>query len=359
MKFVDTLIYAGWVVPVEPAGVIYEQHAVAIHEGKIVAILPAEEAVSQYSGVLTYRLSSHALMPGLINAHTHTPMTLLRGYADDMPLMSWLNDRIWPAEKAWANQTFVEDGSRLAIAEMLLSGTTCFNDMYFYPETTAQIAAEMGVRACIGLPVFDFPTIWAQSTDEYLSKGAEVYETYRSQSLVNTLIAPHAPYTLSDDSLSRVLGVAEDTGQRVHMHVHETADEVNDAEKNNKERPIARLERIGLFSVDFLAVHMTQLTEAEIEHLVKRGIHVLHCPESNLKLASGFCPVQKLLDSDVNVALGTDGVACNNDLDMFGEMHTAALLAKGVSQDATAVNAAQALQMATLNGARALGIAQE
>jgi len=357
MRHIDTLIHAGWVIPVEPDAVVLKQHSVAIHEGYLIDILPSEQAVGTYSARLTHRLKGHVIIPGFINAHTHAAMTLLRGYADDMPLMDWLNQRIWPAEKAWVGPGFVEDGTRLAIAEMLLSGTTCFNDMYFYPDITARVAEEIGMRACIGLILIDFPTIWAQNAEEYLAKAEKVYEQYQYHTMVRCAMAPHAPYSVSDKPLEKAAAFAAKHGLRIHIHVHETADEINHGMKTDGFRPLARLDALGLTSERLLAVHTTQLEDAEIQHLADKGAHVIHCPESNLKLASGFCPVQRLMQAGVNVALGTDGAASNDDLDMLGEMRTAALLAKGVSANASAVPAAAALRMATLNGAKALGIA--
>jgi len=251
---------------------------------------------------------------------------------------------------------FVADGARLAIAEMLRGGTTCFNNMYVFPDETARVADNAGMRAVVGLIVIDFPTVWAANVDEYLHKGIEVHDHYRHNPLITTAFAPHAPYTVSDEPLQRVITFAEEMDIPIHMHLHETVHEVQEAETTNGQRPLARMEQLGLISPRFVAVHMPHLANEEIDHVATRGAHVVHCPESNRKLASGFCPVQKLLDAGVNVALGTDGAASNNDLDMVSEMHTAALLAKGVANDASALPAARALTMATLNGARAMGL---
>lgn len=356
MRHIDTLIHAGWVIPVEPEGVVLEQHAVAVHEGQILDILPSEQAVGSYSARITHQLRGHVVIPGFVNAHTHAAMSLLRGYADDLPLMEWLNKRIWPAEKAWVGPSFVEDGTRLAIAEMLLSGTTCFNDMYFFPDITGKVAEEVGIRACIGLILIDFPTVWAQDAAEYLAKAEKVREQFQYNAMIQCAMAPHAPYSVSDQPLEQAGKFAADHGLRVHIHVHETADEINHGMKTDGFRPMARLDTLGLTSDRLLAVHTTQLEDAEIQHLADKKAHVIHCPESNLKLASGFCPVDRLMKAGVNVALGTDSAASNDDLDMLGEMRTAALLAKGVSKDASALPAAVALRMATLNGAKALGM---
>jgi 5-methylthioadenosine/S-adenosylhomocysteine deaminase len=359
MQAIDTLLKARWIVPVEPEGVVLDDHAVAIAAGRIQALLPAGEAVSRYQATETIELPDHALLPGLINAHTHAGMNLMRGLADDLPLMEWLQGHIWPAEQRWVSEEYVQDAVQLAVAEMLRGGTTCFNDMYFFPEVTAHTAAACGMRACVGLIVLDFPTVYANHAEEYISKGLAVYDAYKGEALISTALAPHAPYTVSDEPLKRVRTYSDELDLPVHMHVHEIAEEIRFSLERFGVRPLERLQILGLVSPALLAVHMTQLEDHEIEGLAGAGAHVLHCPESNLKLASGFCPVTRLLEAGVNVALGTDGAASNNDLDMFGEMRSAALLAKGVSGNATTVPAHTALRMATLNGARALGLAGE
>ncbi len=356
MQHVDTLIHARWVIPVEPDNTVLEHHSIAIQDGKIVAILPSDEARASCQSETSHELDQHVLIPGLINAHTHASMSLMRGLADDLPLMEWLNDHIWPAEGRCISPAFIRDGSRLAMAEMLRGGTTCFNDMYFFPNEVAHQAEQVGIRAVVGLIVIDFPTAWAQAPDEYLHKGLALHDEVRNSSLVTTAFAPHAPYSVSDGPLEKVAMYAEELDIPIHMHVHETADEVSQGLQQHGKRPLARLAELGLLSPQMVAVHMTQLEDEEIGRFAESGGHVVHCPESNLKLASGFCPVGKLVDAGINVALGTDGAASNNDLDMFGEMRTAALLAKGISGDASALPAHQALRMATLNGARALGI---
>jgi 5-methylthioadenosine/S-adenosylhomocysteine deaminase len=353
---IDTLIHARWIIPVVPHNLVLENHTLAIHEGHIVAVLPSHEAEQTYSADAVHHLKRHALIPGLVNTHTHAAMSLFRGLADDLPLMEWLQNHIWPAEGKWVNPEFVADGTRLAIAEMIRSGTTCFSDMYFFPNETARVSDSANIRAVVGLILIDFPTAWAANADEYLHKGIEVHDHYRHNALINTAFAPHAPYTVSDEPLQRLLTFAEEMDIPIHMHVHETAHEVVEAEDNTGQRPLARLEQLGVVSPRLIAVHMTQLADEEIQQFALRGAHVVHCPESNLKLASGFCPVQKLIDAGINVALGTDGAASNNDLDMFGEMRTAALLAKAVSGDASALPASQVLHMATLGGAHALGL---
>ncbi|MCC7412266.1 MAG: TRZ/ATZ family hydrolase [Gammaproteobacteria bacterium] len=353
---IDTLLCARFIIPVEPAGTVLHDHALAIDAGRIAAILPRSEALVRFRPRQCHELSAHALIPGLVNAHTHAAMTLFRGFADDRPLAEWLNEHIWPAERTWVNAAFVRDGARLAAAEMLLSGTTCFNDMYFFPDVTAEVALEAGIRATVGLIVIDFPSAWAGSIDEYFARGTAVHDRFRDASTVHTCFAPHAPYTVSDSTLLKIRTLAEELDIPITMHVHETAAEVTQALAGGGETPLRRLDRLGLLSPRLLAVHVTQAGEADTALLARHGVSVVHCPESNLKLASGLCPVQRLLDAGVNVALGTDGAASNNDLDMLGEMRTAALLGKAVAGDPTAVPAATALAMATLYGARALGL---
>lgn len=356
---IATLLHARWIVPVQPDGCVLEHHALAIQDDRILAILPQAEAATRYRADTTLHLDRHVLIPGLINAHTHASMTLLRGLADDLPLMSWLQDHIWPAEARWVDPDFVRDGTRLALAEMLRGGTTCFNDMYFFPEVTATAVREAGMRACVGLIALDFPTAYAGNLDEYLDKGLALHDSVQNDPLVRVAFAPHAPYTVSAPALERIGRLANELAIPVHIHVHETAAEIADFQARHGCRPLARLTQLGLVSPRLLAVHMTQLEPAEIDQLAQAGAHVVHCPESNLKLASGFCPSARLDAAGVNLALGTDGAASNNDLDLFGELRTAALLGKGVAGDAAALPAARVLRMATLNGAQALGLAAE
>ena len=351
----DLLIHADWVIPVDRPGAL-AQHSIAIDGGRISAILTHDEAQQQVTARETITLPGHALMPGLINAHTHSPMTLFRGLADDLPLMTWLNEHVWPAEARWVHEEFVADGSRLAIAEMIRSGTTCFNDMYFFADVTGRVAAQAGMRASIGLILIDFPSAWASDADAYLDRAIAVHDQFRGDPLVRTAFAPHAPYSVSDAPLRRVVTLANELELPVHMHVHETAAEVSGGVGQYGHRPIERLHRLNLINPTLMAVHMTQLGDEEIDLFADSGAHVVHCPQSNLKLASGHCPVTRLLEAGINVALGTDGAASNNDLDMLAEMQSAALLAKGNTGDACALPAQQALHMATLAGARALGI---
>lgn len=355
---VDLLIEAGFVVPVEPHGVVLEDHAVAVSDGAVVAVLPIAEARARFEPAHTVSRPRAALIPGLVNAHTHNPMTLLRGIADDLPLMEWLQRYIWPVEAAVMGPEFVADGTTLAIAEMLRGGTTCTNENYFFPDVQAAVYKQHGFRALVGLPVIDFPTAWAGSADEYFDRAGEVHDQWRGDPLVATAFAPHAPYTVNDANFERIRMLSDVMDMPVHLHTHETAQEISDSLAQYGQRPLARLDRLGLVNDRLIAVHMTQLTEAEIHLCAERGVSVVHCAESNLKLASGFCPVCALQRAGVNLAIGTDGCASNNDLDMFGETRTAALLAKAVASDATGLDAASALRAATLGGARALGFGE-
>ncbi len=353
---VDLLIKARWLIPVVPFDQTFEDCSVAVDRGEIIAITPNAEANTRFSPRQTIDLDHHILLPGLINAHGHGAMTLLRGYADDLALHTWLHDHIWPAENQWVCESFVRDGTELAIAEMIRSGTTCFADMYFFPDAIAETAHRVGMRSQIAFPVLDFATRWAESADEYIHKGLALRDEQKGNDLIQIAFGPHAPYTVSDAPLCRIATYSEELATPIQIHLHETAGEINDAMANHGMRPIERLRDLGLLSPLTQCVHMTQVEDTDLSILRENRAHVVHCPESNLKLASGFCPAQKLLDNDINVALGTDGAASNNDLSMFGEMRSAALLAKAVAGNAAAVNAHQALRMATINGAQALGL---
>jgi 5-methylthioadenosine/S-adenosylhomocysteine deaminase len=353
---VDLLIEARWVVPIEPHAVVLENHAVAVQGDRIVALLPIADARAAYAPRERVELAEHALIPGLVNSHTHNPMTLLRGLADDLPLMVWLQQHIWPAEAKVIGPEFVRDGVELAVAEMLRGGSTCANENYFFPDVIGATYRKLGFRAVVGLPVIEFPTAWANSQDEYFARAGEVHDSFRGDPLVSTAFAPHAPYTVSDESFGRIRLQSDQLDIPVHLHLHETAHEIEEERKKSGLRPFQRLQRLGLVNDRLIAVHMTQVTEGEIAACASAGVSVVHCPESNLKLASGFCPAEQFRRAGVNLAIGTDGCASNNDLDMFGEMRTAAQLAKAVAQDAAAFDAAFALRAATLNGARAMGL---
>ncbi|MFM9383401.1 TRZ/ATZ family hydrolase [Pseudomonas sp. UV AK001] len=354
----DLLLLPTWLVPVEPAGVVLKEHGLGIRDGRIVFIGPRAEAL-KCNAAEVRELPDVLLAPGLINAHGHAAMTLFRGLADDLPLMTWLENHIWPAEGKWVDEDFVRDGTDLAIAEQIKGGITCFSDMYFFPKVASERVHNSGIRAQIAIPILDFPIPGAASADEAIRQGVELFGDLKHHERIKITFGPHAPYTVGDENLEKIRVIAEELDASIHMHVHETAFEVQQAVEQHGERPLARLGRLGLLGPRFQAVHMTQISDDDLALLVESNTSVIHCPESNLKLASGFCPVERLWQAGVNVAVGTDGAASNNDLDLLGETRTAALLAKAVAGSATALDAHRALRMATLNGARALGIEAE
>ena len=354
----DLLLLPTWLVPVEPAGVVLKDYALGIRDGRIALIAPHEQALRQEAREVRH-LPNCLLAPGLVNAHGHAAMSLFRGLADDLPLTNWLQDHIWPAEARWVDEAFVRDGSELAIAEQILGGITCMADMYFFPETSSEVIHRSGIRAQLSIPVLDFPIPGARDAGEALRKGLSLFDDLRQHPRISVAFGPHAPYTVSDDKLENVRMLAEELDAGIHMHVHETAGEIQQSLEQYGERPLARLKRLGLLGPRFQAVHMTQISDDDLSLLVESNSSVIHCPESNLKLACGFCPVEKLWQAGVNVAIGTDGAASNNDLDLLAEVRTAALLAKAVAGNATALDAHRALRMATLNGARALGLDEQ
>jgi len=354
----DLLLLPTWLVPVEPAGVVLKEHALGIRDGRIAFIGPRATAL-KLSAREVRELPGMLLSPGLVNAHGHAAMSLFRGLADDLPLMTWLEKHIWPAEAKWVDEAFVRDGTDLAIAEQLKGGITCFSDMYFYPKVASECVHNSGMRAQIAVPILDFPIPGASTADEALRQGIELFGDLKHHPRIRITFGPHAPYTVSDANLEKIRVIAEELDAAIHMHVHETAHEVQQAVEQTGERPLARLGRLGLLGPRLQAVHMTQISEDDLALLVESNTSVIHCPESNLKLASGFCPVERLWQAGVNVAIGTDGAASNNDLDLLSETRTAAMLAKAVAGSATALDAHRALRMATLNGARAMGLESE
>ncbi len=351
----DLILLPHWVVPVETPGVLTD-HAVIVQNGQILDVLPAEAAAAHYEAAQTLALPGCALIPGLVNLHGHAAMSLFRGFADDVPLMAWLNTHIWPAEKKHVSDAFVRDGTLLAAAEMLAGGVTCCNDMYFFPQAAGEAFLQAGLRATLGMIVLEFPSTYAVDADAYLAKGLAMRDELKEEPLLSFAFAPHAPYTISDATFGRINTLAEQLGLPIHTHIHETTDEIRDSLRQYGVRPLERLAKLGLLGPNFIGVHAVHVNEAEIESLAAHGCHVAHCPSSNLKLASGIAPVTKLLQAGVNIGFGTDGAASNNRLDLFAEMRLAALLAKGASGDAAALPAAAALRAATLDAARALNL---
>src|SRR3954470_24202435 len=358
MQRIDLLIRAAHVVPVAPRGTLTD-HAVAVKEGRIVAVLPAAEAQSRYDARRTLHLERHVLIPGLVNVHCHAAMSLMRGIADDIPLMTWLQDHVWPTEARHVTDEMVHDGSLLAMAEMLRAGVTCVNDMYFFPEATARAALKAGMRATLGVVALEFPSAYAPDAASYITRGLNTRDTYRGEPLLTFTLAPHAPYTVGDDTLKRVVMLAEELDCAIHMHVHETATEVAEGFAQHGARPLSRMASLGLVGPRLIAVHAVHLDDRELDMMAREGVSVAHCPSSNLKLASGIARVAAMRARGIRVGLGTDGAASNNRLDVLTEMRTAALLAKGTSGDASVVSAADALEMATLEGARAIGLERE
>lgn len=351
----DLILLPQWTVPVESPGALTD-HAVVINEGRILDVLPAEVAQTQYDATQTLHLPGQALIPGLVNLHGHAAMSLLRGFADDQPLMAWLNDHIWPAEKKHLSEAFVRDGTLLAAAEMLAGGITTCNDMYFFPQAAGEAFLQAGMRATLGMIVLEFPSAYASDADDYLARGLAIRDALKDEPLLSFAFAPHAPYTISDATFSHLNTLADQLGLPIHTHIHETADEIRDSLKQYGLRPLERLAQLGLLGPNFIGVHAVHLNDAEIDLLAAHGCHVAHCPGSNLKLASGIAPVARLIQAGVNIGLGTDSAASNNRLDLFAEMRLAALLAKGSSGDAAALPAAAALRAATLDAARALNL---
>ena len=353
---VDLIVSARWIAPVEPAHTVLESHSLAVSDGRILSLQPSATIGDNYIAREQVSLPGHLLVPGFVNLHTHAAMSLLRGYADDRPLMRWLQEHIWPAEGRHVSPSFVRDGTLLASWEMLRGGITCFNDMYFFPAAAAEAALAAGIRAVLGITVFEFPSAYGRDASDYLDKGLAVRDACKEQPTLSFCLAPHAPYTVADRTFERVGVLADQLDLPIHIHLHETQDEISGSLKEHGVRPLERLRSIGLLGPGMIAVHAVHLNPEEIDLLASHGCHVAHCPTSNMKLASGIPPVKALLDHRVGIGLGTDGAASNNRLDLLQEMRHAALLAKCASGDAATLPAHQALEMATLGGARALGL---
>ncbi len=357
MQHCDTLIAPRWCIPVIPAGSVLLDHAVIVTNGQIVDLLPLPEARDRYQPSVVIERPNHALTPGLVNAHTHAAMTLMRGLADDLPLESWLRQGIWPAEKRWVSAEMVRDGTELAIAEMISAGITCFSDQYFFPEIVAETAIDHGMRAMVGTPVIEFPTSWAHDFDEYLQKGADlVHDPFADHPLITTCFVPHSTASLSDDNFTELRVMADQLDVRIQIHLHETLAEIEASLHDTGKRPFERLQENGLVNSSLLAVHAVHFTDTEVARSADAGVCIAHCPTSNLKLASGIAPLAHYREAGINIGLGTDGAASNNVLDVLGEIRLAALLAKTSANDAAAVTANEALQMGTLGGAKALGL---
>lgn len=339
-----------------PRETLLEDHCLAVTDGTIAMLGSPEEVQAAHPDLPVIHLDQHLLVPGLVNCHGHAAMTLLRGYADDTNMMSWLMESIWPVEARLVDADFVYDGTRLAAAEMLRGGTTCAADSYFFPEAAGRAFEQMKMRAQLGLPVIKFSNAWARDEEEHIQKGLDFRDRVKNSPRITTAFAPHAPYSVTNEGFARVKMFAEEVDMPIHLHLHETAQEVEDSKKEFGVSPIKRLAELGILSPSLQAVHVTQLQAEDIDSLAANGCQVIHCPESNLKLASGYCPVQPLLDAGVNIALGTDGAASNNNLDLIEEVRTATLLTKMNSGNGENFPAWQALEMITLGGASCLGL---
>lgn len=353
------LLLPRWLITMTPGSPVLEQHALAMEGERIAAVLPREEALQRYADAERVELPHHVLIPGLINAHTHSAMSLLRGVADDLALMDWLNNHIWPLERQWVSEDWVYQGSLLSAAEAIRGGVTYLNDMYFFPTAMARAAVDSGLRAGVSINVIDFPTGYAANAQDYIQKGLAAYEQFKGESLLDWTSAPHAPYTVSDDTFTQLRELAEKYDLQVHCHIHETQDEIDGSVKQYGMRPLERLDKLGLLNERMIAVHMVHLSPQEIELIAAKGVHLVHNPSSNLKLASGIAPVKALEAAGVNTVLGTDGAASNNRQDMFTEIRAAALLAKGSTGDPLTVSARTALEMATVRAAKAMGRAHD
>ena len=355
MLTIDTRLDAPLILPIEPTGPL-AGHALVVDGGRIVAVVTQAQADRDYTAREHISLPHHALIPGLVNAHTHAAMSLFRGIADDIPLERWLAEHIWPREAKFVSPDFVHDGARLAAAEMLKGGITCCNDMYFFPDASARAFLETGMRAMLGLVVLDFPTPYAADPDGYLQAGLAVRDAFKHEPRLSFALAPHAPYTVGDATFDKIVMYARQLDLPIETHLAETADEVAQSRSRFGMTPLARLHRLGVTGPGFIAIHGVHLTEDDIDLLATHGGHVVHCPASNMKLGSGIAPIPDIAARGINVALGTDGAASNNRLDLFGEMRLAALLAKVANRDAAALPAHDVLHAATLGGARALGL---
>lgn len=353
------IIKARWVIPVDAVQSVLEHHAVIVDDDRIIAVVPQHAIPEWASAWPVVDCQQHALIPGLVNVHAHSSMNLLRGYADDHALMPWLNQHIWPAEQQWVSPAFVHDGSLLACAEMLSGGITTFNDMYFYPQATIEAVLRAGMRAAIGLVVLESASNYASGASDYIRLGTAVRDQYKHLEQISFMFAPHAPYTVSDKTFEQIATLAEQLNLGIHTHLHETQEEIVNSVSALGVRPLARLQSLGVIGPNTVLAHGVHLEDSELENLATQGAHLAHCPSSNLKLASGIAPVTAALRAGVNVGLGTDGAASNNRLDLWQEMRSAALLAKVQAHDAESVPAYTALAMATLHGARALGLQEQ
>ena len=355
-KNASIIISASWIFTSNSEGQLLSDYSIVIENDKIIDLVPQDKVFDEYEANDTYQLTDHILIPGLINTHTHAAMSLFKGFADDLPLQDWLNDYIWPAEKEFINSSFVKDGSILALSEMIKSGVTTFNDMYFFPDATAEAVKELGVRSNIGLIVLDFPTNYATDPEDYLLKGFEFRDKWRNEELITTSIAPHAPYSVSDEAFTLINTYSEELSINIHTHLHETQWEIEDSIEKYGITPVQRLNNLGIIGPSLMAVHCVHLNDQDMATLAKNKVSIVHNPSSNMKLGSGISDIAKMLKQNLNISLGTDSSASNNRIDIMEEMRLAALLIKGSTKSPELFSANEAIKMATINGAKALGL---
>ncbi|MDA1134262.1 MAG: TRZ/ATZ family hydrolase [Proteobacteria bacterium] len=355
IKQVDLIITPRWIFSAIDS-VVLEKTSIVVDNGNILELIPNEIIEQKYAAKASFNLTDHLLLPGLINSHTHAAMSLFKGYADDLTLQSWLTDRIWPAEKKYVDEKFVTEGSKLAIAEMIQSGITTFNDMYFYPQQTAEVAVKIGMRANLGMVLLEFPTNYASDPDDYLTKGLAFRDLFREEGLISTSLAPHAPYSVSDESFLKINTYAQELDLKIHVHLHETTTEIEDSLKQYGLTPIQRLDALGVLGPHISAAHCVHLTNTDLDILAKNNMCVIYNPTSNLKLGSGIANIKGMIERDICIAIGTDGSASNNRLDILNELNIALLINKGVNHQADFMNPAELIKMATLNGAKSIGM---
>ena len=355
-KNASVIISASWIFTAGPEDQLLSDYAVVIENDKVIDLLPQNKVFDEYEANNNYQLTDHILIPGLINTHTHAAMSLFKGFADDLSLQDWLNNHIWPAEKEFVNSSFVKDGSILALSEMIKSGVTTFNDMYFFPEATAEAVKELGVRSNIGLVVLDFPTNYATDPEDYLVKGFEFRDKWRNEELITTSIAPHAPYSVSNEAFTLINTYSEELNINIHTHLHETQWEIDQSIDKYGITPVQRLNNLGIIGPSLMAAHCVYLNDQDMDILAKNKVSIAHNPSSNMKLGSGIADVAKMLKQNLTVSLGTDSSASNNRLDIMGEMRLAALLIKGTTKSPELIPAKEAIKMATINGAKTLGL---
>lgn len=356
MQNADYIIRGDYVLPMDEEQAVIKDGAVVVKGNKIEEVGSFDDISKKYSCPNIISGKNRAVLPGLINTHTHAAMVYFRGMADDLPLKEWLEKHIWPAESKWLSPEFVSDATELACLEMLKAGITTYSDMYFFEDASGNAAKKIGMRAILGAGIVDFPTISGKNADEYLGKAEKFIEKWKKDELITPCIAPHSIYACGPETLTKVKKIAGKYNVPIHIHVSEAKWEVEEIEKKYAKRPVAHLEALGFLDECMVAAHCVWVNDKEIEALAKHKAGVSHCIESNLKLGSGIAPVPQMLRAGIRVAFGTDGAASNNDLNILSEMSTAAKVHKAVSGDPTVLDAKTALLMATRWGAEVLGL---